>query len=287
MLPFAELRAEAETLSEGLPTIEMLAGYRTTAQSGAASRQRSGTGEDFWQYRGQTPDDSAASIDWRRSATGDELYIREHELQSARLLSIWADGSKSFDWKSDRAPLTKADAARIMLTAIAIRYSENGDLAGVIEGVHGISNSHHMVGPMVDDFMHLSGNLPETPRPDTAQIVIASDFYGELAPITEWVQQSAVEGRSGVLLQIVDPVEKEFPFSGRIRFRLPGLGLERIFGRTEMMADAYHERFAERQAALDELARSVGWQYILHVTNEPMTPTAYSVMNALYQEGVS
>ena len=112
MLPFAELRAEAETLSEGLPTIEMLAGYRTTAQSGAASRQRSGTGEDFWQYRGQTPDDSAASIDWRRSATGDELYIREHELQSARLLSIWADGSKSFDWKSDRAPLTKADAAR-------------------------------------------------------------------------------------------------------------------------------------------------------------------------------
>ncbi len=284
MLPFADLRAQAETLAESLPTFEMLNGFRTTAQSGAAPRQRSGMGEDFWQYRGQTPDDTAGSIDWRRSATGDELYIREHELQSARLLGIWADGSKSFDWKSDQAPVSKADAARIILTAIAVRYSENGDLAGVIDGINGVTNSHHLIGPMVDDFMHISASLPGTPRPDTAQLIIASDFYGPLGSITEWVRQSAIEGRSGALLQIVDPLEKEFPFTGRVRFRLPGTGLEKIFGRTELLKDAYLERFQERQSELQKLAASVGWQYFLHNTADPMTPTAYAIMNALNHE---
>jgi uncharacterized protein (DUF58 family) len=284
MLSFADLRARAETLADSLPAFNMLTGFRTTARAGAAPRQRSGDGEDFWQYRGQTPDDTAGAIDWRRSATGDELYIREHELQSARLLGIWADGSKGFDWKSPGTDLTKADVACILLTAIAVRYSENGDLAGVIDGNHGVTASHHLMGPIIDDFMHISTALPGVPRPDTAQIIIASDFYGPIDPLTEWVRQSATEGRNGVLLQVIDPMEDTFPFSGRVRFRQPGSGSERVFGRTELLKDAYSERFKARQHALADLAGSVGWHFFIHNTAAPMTPTAYAIMTALNQE---
>lgn len=284
MLTYAELRAEAETLAGNLPPFDQAQGFRTTAHSGAASRQRAGQGEDFWQYRGQTPEDSAGAIDWRRSATGDELFIREHELQSARLLSLWADGSKGFDWKSDAAPMSKADCARILLTALAIRYSETGDMVGVIEGLNGVSNSHHLIGPLVDDFMHLEGSVPGVPQKETAQILLASDFYGDLDVLTDWISRESVEGRTGILLQIIDPMERDFPFSGRIRFKHPGSGLSRIFGRTELMKDAYFERFRERQLALEALCERIGWQYFIHCSSDPLAPTAFTLMNALHVE---
>lgn len=284
MLSFSDLRAQAETLAAGLPPFEQLVGYRTTANVGAASRQRAGHGEDFWQYRGQTPDDSASAIDWRRSATGDELFVREHELQSARLLSLWADGSRGFDWKSDTVSLTKADAARAILTAIAVRYCETGDLAGVIEGVNGVSTSHHMVGPMLDDFLHLETNQPGLPRSDTSQIILASDFYGNIEDIFNWAERETMEGRTGILLQIIDPAERDFPYSGRVRFRVPGSALERVFGRTELLKTAYLERFTARQEALSEFCKRNGWQFILHCTEDPLPPTAYAVMAALHVE---
>jgi uncharacterized protein (DUF58 family) len=287
MLSFADLRAEAESLAGNLPPFDQVAGYRTTAHSGAAARQRAGHGEDFWQYRSQTPEDSAAAIDWRRSATGDELFIREHELQSARLLSLWADASPGFDWKSDAAPLTKADCARIILSAIGIRYSETGDMVGVIDGMNGVTSSHHLVGPMVDDFMHLEGNIPGIPRSDTAQIILASDFYGDIEGITHWVERETIEGRSGILLQIIDPMERDFPFTGRVKFRLPGSKLTKIFGRTELLKDAYMERFHARQDALASLSLKTGWQYFTHCTSDPMAPTAFSLMSALHVEGTS
>ncbi len=287
MLSFAELRAEVETLAGVLPGFDQISGFRTTAQPGAAPRSRSGLGEEFWQFRGQTPDDTAAAIDWRRSATGDELFIREHELQSARLLSLWVDGSEGFDWKSEAAPFSKADCARIILTAIGMRYSESGDLVNVIEGVNGLSTSHHLVGPLLDDFMHLDSNMPGIPRPDTAQIILASDFYGDLSTIEDWVARESVEGRTGVLLQLIDPLEKAFPFTGRVRFRIPGLRLERIFGRTELMKEAYLDRFKARADALQSLARGVGWHFIQHCTEDPIAPTAYQLMQTLNAEGIS
>lgn len=287
MLSYAELRAEAETLAGNLPPFDQVAGYRTTAHSGAASRQRAGHGEDFWQYRSQTPEDAASMIDWRRSATGDELFVREHELQSARLLSLWADGSKSFDWRSKSAPFSKADCARILLTALAIRYSESGDMVGVIEGVNGVSSSHHLIGPLVDDFMHIDNDLPGLPRPDTAQIILASDFYADFDALSHWVERETTEGRSGILLQVTDPMERDFPFSGRVKFRLPGSHLTRIFGRTELLKDAYFERFHARQEALRTLCEHTGWQFFTHCTSDPMAPTAFALMGALHVEGAA
>ena len=121
------LRSEAEILAAELPDFQALTKERVTAQPGGAPRQRAGHGEDFWQYRSQSPEDSASAIDWRRSATGDDFYIREHELQSARLLEIGMDGSEGFDWSGDAKRFSKADEARVILTSIALRFAEDGD----------------------------------------------------------------------------------------------------------------------------------------------------------------
>ena len=287
MESFAALRAHVETLAAALPPFGSGSGYRTTASPGAASRQRSGQGEDFWQYRSQTPEDTAGAIDWRRSATGDELFIREHELQSARLLSLWVDGNAGFDWRSDARLPSKADRARVLLTAIAMRYCETGDMAGVMGGANGASMTSHSPGRMLDDFLHIDGEsrVPAVPEPQAAHLILASDFYQPLDDLRSWIEREAGEGRTGILLQVVDPKETDFPYSGRVRFRLPGTGLEKIFGRTETMRDDYLARFAERQDALRTLCQSVGWQFLSHKTSDEPLETAFALLQLLSVEG--
>ena len=275
-------------LAGGLPPFDHGGGYRTTAHAGAASRQRAGQGEDFWQYRSQTPEDPASSIDWRRSATGDELFIREHELQSARLLGLWVDPSSGFDWKSEGALYAKADCARILLTALAIRFCESGDMTYVLGGLNGTATAGHLTGRIMDDLMvEHARPMPGELRPETSQIILASDFYGPLEDLRSWVEQEAVEGRTGILFQVCDPMEVSFPFSGRVRFRQPGTGLSRIFGRTELMKDAYTERFQARQAELRTLALSVGWTFMTHNTADPLAVTAFEMMTHMSRESAS
>ena len=137
------LRADAESLAAQLPEFQLLERELSTGHYGGAPRKRAGHGEEFWQYRSQTPEDSASAIDWRRSATGDDFYIREQELQTARLMEIWVDPSEGFDWRSDapdghcicrgvRGRFAIAGAGGVGPTAYGVVYSPRGDPCGCI-----------------------------------------------------------------------------------------------------------------------------------------------------------
>ena len=284
MLSFAELRSEAENLAGKLPAADTHAGFKTTVQTGASSRQRSGQGEDFWQYRGHTPEDSVGQIDWRRSATGDDLYIRQQELQSARLLSLWVDPSAGFNWTSDDTVGTKADCARILLTALAIRYAETGDLVDVIGGVDGPKRSHQLVGPLIDSFLTLETSSLPPANSASAHIILASDFYSSFEALSAWVNRAAEEGRTGILLQVTDPAERAFAYQGRVKFRIPGSPLERVIGRAETLKTAYQERFDQRQSDVKRLCQSVGWHFMPHQSEGRLAETAYAMLQILSAE---
>ena len=48
-----------------------------TVIHGLHGRRRAGSGENFWQFRRYVTGEEARRVDWRRSARGDELYLRE------------------------------------------------------------------------------------------------------------------------------------------------------------------------------------------------------------------
>jgi len=58
------------------------------------------------------PSDSANQIDWRRSARGDQVYIRENEWEAANTVYFWRDGSDGMDWSSSKKLPTKRNRAR-------------------------------------------------------------------------------------------------------------------------------------------------------------------------------
>jgi len=88
-----ELRRRAEKLASGYPALQAEAErVAAVVAQGVHGRRRPGQGETFWQYRNYQPSDSANQIDWRRSARGDQVYIRENEWEAANTVYFWRDG---------------------------------------------------------------------------------------------------------------------------------------------------------------------------------------------------
>jgi uncharacterized protein (DUF58 family) len=92
----AVLRQHAQEEAARFPALlagaEQLAG---TVLLGDHGRRRAGLGDDFWQYRPLRAGDSYRHIDWRRSARGDEHFVREREWQIAQSVQLWVDPGAS------------------------------------------------------------------------------------------------------------------------------------------------------------------------------------------------
>ncbi|MEO0823421.1 MAG: DUF58 domain-containing protein, partial [Pseudomonadota bacterium] len=88
----AWLRRDGERISGSLPPL-LVEAERLVASTfhGVHGRRRAGPGESFWQYRAAQPGDTLASIDWRRSARSDRLYVREMEWEAAETVLFWVD----------------------------------------------------------------------------------------------------------------------------------------------------------------------------------------------------
>jgi len=79
---------------------------------------------------------------------------------------------------------------------------------------------------------------------------------------------AAGQGIAGIYVQILDPVEEEFPFAGRTRFESVGRIVRHETDQAGALREAYLARLAERRDALAAVARRSGWQLILHRTDE-------------------
>jgi len=126
------LRIEADALAKRLPRLSAKTSASDAAHLGSAGRRRAGTGEDFWEYRRYNTEDDASRVDWRRSARGDALFVRETELETARSLYFWVDPHAGFDWAGETSRTSKADRARVLAMAMANLLSREGERVGLL-----------------------------------------------------------------------------------------------------------------------------------------------------------
>ena len=95
--------------------------------------------------------------------------------------------------------------------------------------------------------------------------MLIGDFLDDIAPLQGWLAQATGAGISGVLLQVLDPVEESFPFAGSVRFRAPQ-GAARQTRNAAGLRAGYLARLAERRAALADMAARAGWRFGTHDT---------------------
>lgn len=268
-----DLRSRAETLGQSLPALLAEAEHlAATLMLGEHGRRRAGQGDEFWQYRPAHQGDAARSIDWRRSARSDAHFVREREWQAAQSVSLWVDGSRSmgFSGAKDRAP--KLDRARVLALALAVLLLRGGERVG-IAGLPPRPGRAQIMALMdalgrdlaTDDYgsPQVVGMVPHS------RAVFLSDFLGDLDPIETALTAAADRGVKGVMVQVLDPAEEDFPFDGRTIFESMGGSLRHETLKAGDLRGRYLDRLATRKARLADLARAVGWHFHTHHTGEP------------------
>jgi uncharacterized protein (DUF58 family) len=265
----------AEALGARLPPL-MVAAERVaeTVSPGAHGRRRVGLGESFWQFRPYQTGDTIERIDWRQSAKGDRLYIRETEWAAAQSVYLWRDSNPGMSYRSDRGLPTKRERSELLLLALTSLLLRGGERIALLGSGRNPASGRGALNTV------LAGLERDTPLDSTdravprhATLVLFSDFLDPVDEIARSLERVAGSGGAAQLVQVLDPTEMSLSFAGRVRFREMDTNApsdtDALIPRVEAVRPAYLEALARQQEALSEYARGRGWEFMIHSTGEP------------------
>ncbi|CAM5447812.1 hypothetical protein AFEL58S_02764 [Afipia felis] len=262
---------ESRSLAASMPRLVLEARrISATVIHGLHGRRRAGTGENFWQYRRFVSGEAAQRVDWRRSARDDHLYVREQEWEAAHTVWLWPDRSRSMAFASKGARDSKLERAIVLSFALAELLVAGGERVG-IPGLMRPSASRGIIERMAQALLHDTSardSLPPGFVPASlAEIVVLSDFWSPLEEIATMLASLSASGARGLLLQIVDPAEETFPYSGRVEFNEPEGAGAIVAGRAQNWKGDYTAKLAQhRDGIRAEVARR-GWLFSTHRTD--------------------
>lgn len=272
---------QARSLAASMPRLILEARrIAATVIHGLHGRRRAGTGENFWQYRRFVSGEPARRVDWRRSARDDHLYVREQEWEAAHTVWIWPDRSPSMLFASPLVWETKLDRAVIVALALAEVLVEGGERVGIPRLMRPTA-SRDVIDKFAQALVHDTHereSLPPAFSPSPlSEIVMLSDCWSPVSDFTAKVEHLSGSRAHGHVVQIVDPAEETFPYSGRIEFLDPEGEESVTAGRAETWRDDYLDRLARHRAQLRAETDRLGWSFAIHRTDRPASELVLSL----------
>lgn len=270
--PAGHLRSAAEAASAHLPAL-ILSAQRLAAMvaPGAHGLRRAGPGDEFWQYRQASAGETSRNIDWRRSGRSDGQFVRERQAQTAQTVGIWTSAGQGMGYTGGPDRPAKAQRAQVLSLALAMLLLRGGERVGILGRpartgriqADRIAEELVMTDTATDD---ADAAAPGLVRPNQ-RLVILSDFLTDPAWVAAVLAQAGAMGVRGVLLQVLDPDEEVFPWSGAVEFRSVSGRMRHDSRDAAGLRDAYLLRLAERRDWLTAQARGAGWDFGHHRTD--------------------
>jgi len=265
--------AAARTLAASMPRLILEARrVASTVIHGLHGRRRAGPGENFWQYRRFVSGEPATRVDWRRSARDEHLYVREREWEAAHTVWIWIDRSPSMGFVSGLSATPKLDRGLVIGFALAHLLVEGGERIGLPDLMRPTAD-RNVIEKMAEAMVHDHGarsSLPPSFSPSAlAETVVLSDLWSPIEQVRRTITQLAASGAQGHVVQIVDPAEETFPYSGRIEFVEPEGAGSVTAGRAESWQSEYAVRIESHRTAIRTETDRLGWSFTIHRTDSP------------------
>lgn len=258
-----------------------------TVIAGWHGRRKRGIGENFWQFRPYADGESMSRIDWRRSARDDDhTYVREREWEAAHTVWLWADPSPSMLFKSRNATVSKESRALVLALALAELLSRSGERIAW-PGVTDPFSARNGAERLASNLMH-AASRPMRPNLHSirrfSDIVIVSDFLDPPEETMEWLDVLTRHGVRAHLIEVADPAEETFPYSGRTEFVDPETSEKLTAGRAEQLSEDYRAIYTARRQELSVWARKLGWSYTVNHTDRLASEALVRVHMAMTAE---
>jgi len=242
-----------------------------------------GSSIEFVEHRQYYPGDEIRHIDWRAYGKTGKYYIKEYEDETNLRCYLVVDASGSMGY--GKSTLSKFHYARQLAAALGYLLLGQRDAVGLVtfdtkirDRFEPRANPHN--------FQRLTTSLEErTPGRETnlstvfeqllptlkrrSLVVILSDCYDRLEPLTAALKQFRHSRHEVVLFHIVAPEEEEFPFSRPTQFRSLERGRHRLLVDPHRLRSHYLAEYSEFCAQLTRRCGGAGIDYEKLVTTEP------------------
>lgn len=220
-------------LVASLPSLPLRAKY--LVESFLTGRHRSpikGTAPEFAEYRSYQPGDDLRRIDWRLFGRFDRLSVKQFEDENQLRVTLALDVSASMRYASRPGLLSKSDFARTVLAAMTMLARRQHDAVGLaLLGDTGKADGslydYVRAGSSPAQQHAVFRRLEEPPNTRTVDlidglrrlgsllphgglVVVASDFYTDVAALKDVFQLLRAQRVEVIGLQVLDPMEIDF-----------------------------------------------------------------------------
>ena len=118
-----------------------------------------------------------------------------------------------------------------------------------------------------------------------SDIVIVSDFLDPVEDTMAWLDVLARHGVRAHLIEVADPAEENFPYTGRTEFTDPETGEKLTAGRAEMLGDDYRLLYTARRQELAAWCKRLGWSFTVNHTDRLASDALVRVHMAMTADG--
>ncbi|MFA6003512.1 MAG: DUF58 domain-containing protein [Elusimicrobiota bacterium] len=237
---------------------------RVSAEGPLAGRHRStakGLSHEFAQHRAYVPGDEIRALDWKVFARQDRFYVREYQSENILTGMVLLDASGSMAFSAGGRPAKWDHACRLAM-ALSYIVLAGGDSVGLAtfdvqprEYVPARATFGQL--EVLDDVLWKCRPAGETGLAAAlaaaalrikrrSLVVLISDLLGDAEAIVQTVGALRAQRHEVMVLQVLDPEERELGYEGPILFQ----GLEdgrQLYCDASALQGAYREAFYRQQ----------------------------------------
>lgn len=248
---------------------------------------RKGFSVEFAEHRPYQPGDDLRYLDWRIAARADRWVVKQFEEETNTRAMLVLDVSRSMRYTGDPARLTKLAYAEQLLGALALLLLRQRDAVGLVRAADtvqtviapGARTGHWrrmavaLAEPMADDegrSTDMVGALAQAAhlvrRPGF--VVLVSDLLVPMDPVVAQLRALRARGHEVLVLQVLDPLERDFPSGSEAVFVDSENGDAIEVSPDDIRAD-YRRAMHSATEAWRRALLSIGARYAHAVTDEP------------------
>ena len=217
---------------------------------------------EFAQHREYAPGDDVRHLDWKVQAKTERYYIKQYEQETNFVAHLLLDGSESMKYGSGE--ISKLEYGKMMAACLAylILHQRDAVALGIFDEevqeylprsdnrdnlfriMDRLAGFEPLRGTRLAPVLHgIAGQIKRK-----GIVIVISDFFVDEEELLQSVQHLRFKGHEVIMMQVLDPCEIDFPFTGNVEFEgLEDLPLIRT--RPSQIKKSYHrefEKFRER-----------------------------------------